>query len=840
MPARVCFVLGALCVALASCGGAADGPATSLGGVGPDGEALDALGSADVAGTADGSGKADSASTQDSGGDAPATADVSAPIDTGEQASDIGAEIAPADIGVDGSDDASDAADVAPAPCKADKACDDKNPCTFDSCDEQKGECKHAAYPTALKCDDGDPCTVGDACEKDLCAGAPKPCGDVDEPCISDVVCNPASGLCEAAHMADGVPCDDGDGCTLGDACSNGACKGDTGSCDDGNTCTTDTCDKGEGCVHTATNAPCDDGDPCTLGDMCGGEGCKGSPLFCSDGNPCTVDVCDAQKGVCTFTPAAEGAACEDANPCTVSETCVSATCVGKPASCDDTNPCTTDACDPALPGGCTHTPHAAPCDDGNACTNGDACAGGVCKGPSAVSCDDGNPCTTDSCSPTLGCVQVPISGGACDDGSGCTTGDTCAQGVCAGTAGACECEKDADCVAKDDGNLCNGTLKCDETASPSKCVLDPASVVACDPLLDSACEKGVCDPKSGTCSPQPVNEGGACNDGNPCSTSDICKGGDCLGTSVPQSACDDNNVCTVDLCDGLANPTSGCIHQPVLDGKACDDGNACTGPDACSGGLCASGPGKNCDDGLVCTTDSCDGATGACKHTYNGAACDDGNVCTTGDACAPDGSCVGKSASCDDGNACTSDACAPGAGCTSTKLPDGASCGAGKACIGSVCVDSVGCADGTRDGLGDISKYPNAAACAGKWEGKIGWSSSQKVCASGWHVCVPADNGNDAASLKKITFAEAVAFAGCYPYNAAQDNGSCKVCSGWCDNDDMAALGAACKKQKAGGGGGCLANGIDTAYGDTCLNPFKLPCRNNDGVITGVTCCRN
>jgi len=114
-----------------------------------------------------------------------------------------------------------------------------------------------------------------------------------------------------------------------------------------------------------------------------------------------------------------------------------------------DQNPCTDDACDPLS--GCTYTPNTAPCDDGDACTENDVCAGGECTGPDVVDCDDDNPCTLDACKPAAGCEHAPLSGTTCDDGEDCTVGDSCVQGACAPGEDVC-----APCDALLDGDPCN------------------------------------------------------------------------------------------------------------------------------------------------------------------------------------------------------------------------------------------------------------------------------------------------------------------------------------------------------------------------------------------------
>ena len=133
---------------------------------------------------------------------------------------------------------------------------------------------------------------------------------------------------------------------------------------------------------------------------------------------------------------------------------------------------------------------------------------------------------------------------------------------------------------------------------------------------------------------------------------------------------CDDFNPCTVDSCD-VASGT--CRHDPLN----CDDGNSCT-MDSCSfdpahpasGGGCVhetQPAGTACDDGLICTIgDICDD-TGACigQIQPEGAACDDGNSCTGPDACDDAGQCV------------AGDVSAPGSACD-----DGSFCTSDDTCV--------------------------------------------------------------------------------------------------------------------------------------------------------------
>lgn len=131
------------------------------------------------------------------------------------------------------------------------------------------------------------------------------------------------------------------------------------------------------------------------------------------------------------------------------------------------------------------------------------------------------------------------------------------------------------------------------------------------------------------------------------------------LGTCAdgPDLNCDDNDVCTADVCD----PVTGCASTPIV----CDDNSVCT-TDACVPGTgCVFTP-ISCDDNDVCTTDVCDPVSG-CAHTA--ISCDDNDVCTT-DTCDPVSGCGNVAISCDDNNPCTVDTCDPVNGCVHTFDP--------------------------------------------------------------------------------------------------------------------------------------------------------------------------
>ncbi len=99
--------------------------------------------------------------------------------------------------------------------------CDDGNACTDDTCDGP-GKCVYTNGSGT--CSDGSACTTGDSCAAGACkAGTSITCDDKN-PCTNDS-CDPAKGCVAASNTA---PCEDGNLCTLNDACVAGACKAGT------------------------------------------------------------------------------------------------------------------------------------------------------------------------------------------------------------------------------------------------------------------------------------------------------------------------------------------------------------------------------------------------------------------------------------------------------------------------------------------------------------------------------------------------------------------------------------------------------------------------------------
>jgi hypothetical protein len=669
------------------------------------------------------------------------------------------------------------------------KPCDDSNPCTNDGCDKASGGCTTVA--NSLPCSDGNSCTVGDNCKGGTCVPGPaKDCAD-GNPCTLDV-CDGVTAGC--TNLPADATCSDGDSCTTGDSCQGGQCKpASVKNCSDGDSCTVDACNASTGacssklivgcggscavdgdcddanpctdnkcvaakCAFVPNSAPCDDKDGCSLADQCAGGACVGGPAKnCDDGNPCTADICAKQNGACAN--ASQVGPCSDNNACTAGDACSDGKCVpGKAKACNDDNPCTSDTC-LTDSGDCAFAATTGACDDGSACTVGDACAGGKCTGGPPKDCSDGNACTADACA--NGTCDHPAIAANCDDGNQCTVGDACAKGqcvagqpqncddgnvctdnVCAPSTGACANPNNS--AACTDGNACTQGDAC----SAGACV--PGSAKNCDD--NQPCTADACNSATGACSQSPIIGCGgncagnadcndknvcttdactsgkcsfpanfaACEDGNPCTLTDKCANGSCTpGIAKP---CDDSNPCTDDSCD---TSTGGCVNKANL--APCSDNSACTVKDACASGACVPGSAIVCSDGNPCTDDACQPATGNCAATANSASCSDGNACTSGDGCVSAACKAGAAKNCDDANPCTSDSCDPATGkcvqaANSAPCSDSNACtlgdqcqdGACKAGPTKACDDGNGCTTDSCDPtLGVCLNLPNTAACS-------------------------------------------------------------------------------------------------------------------------------
>jgi hypothetical protein len=604
---------------------------------------------------------------------------------------------------------------------------------------------------------------------------------------------------------------------------------------------------------------PCGDDESCPWGFSCGEavtvEGtllkqclndtgecpCTGNSVAMGLTTPCSVTN---DAGTCKGkrTCAADGlGACDGAVPAEESCNGIDDDCDGETDEpslvdgnyvnlCDDGNPCTEDKC--SGEGGCLNeTVDSGGCDDGNPCTVADHCAAGTCIGD-PVECDDMNPCTDNVCTETGGC-EYPFIDAPCDDGNPCTLVDQCVDGVCNGTEVACDCLKDADCGALEDGDLCNGTLICDTSALPYKCVVDPDTVVACPaPEGENAvCLLAACDPVTGDCTLVPHHEGLLCDDGDACTVKAQCVDGLCTGGFALN--CNDGNGCTDDACDAQ----QGCMHTP--NEVPCNDGDVCTTADVCNGGECTGGALLGCDDGNVCNgTESCDLTKGCVGGEP--LVCDDGKPCNGLEACDPAKGCIdGISIGCDDGNHCTGDTCDENAGCVFTNL-------VGTPCDdGSLCTEGEVCSDGNC-GSGQVVDCADDNPCTDDTcDPAIGCVSTlnQAVCNDG-NICTTDDHCHlgECAGTGQLT---------CDDGNTCTDD-SCDPNVGCqfvpnaaaCDDGNACMTGEHCSGGWCAGGGVLDCDDSNLCTDDSCApetgcvhDPNQVPCDDGNKCTTSDIC---
>ncbi len=628
---------------------------------------------------------------------------------------------------------------------------DDKNPCTNDYCDQGKVVAHEPVTNPALLCDDGDSCTQGDACIAGACQGAPLGCSDGID-CTLDT-CAKVGGCQHTPKLdvcTDGNPCTK-DACDLAVGCT--AVGFEIGTCDDGNACSApDLCEKGvcKGKPSTDPTCACASDSECVSKamDLCSVKyKCDGvlgicvpkpdSAVVCdaSKDGACRKTACDLTSGGCVTLPIAGSPTCDDGNACTAASYCVAGDCVGTaPADCADNNPCTADGCAGDI--GCFHTSAVGPCDDGNLCTENDACQGGACAGSKKpcddallctfdscdtktgdcqhlgdpAACNDQNPCTSDTCDLTADCQHAVNDAGACDDGNVCTD-DLCKSGKCISVV-KCDCAADVDCDDKNpcttdvcqagkcvakaaDGNTCSPGDKCQKpgsgTCSGGACLPGNAPV-DCSVVAD-ACNAGICDASTGKCQPVAKPAGTACADGDGCTTGDICEGGKCTAGAPLICPPPVDQPCKEAICQSTGAEGHVCQAWARPTGTACDDGLFCTVAEQCdASGDCLGTP-FACGSPSTCLLGMCDETQKGCVFINAGSTtlCDDGLYCTVGDACNGSGACTGGAPRVCAGGACLTGVCdEPTDQCLTEATPGccstDASCDDGFPCTTDIC----------------------------------------------------------------------------------------------------------------------------------------------------------
>lgn len=276
---------------------------------------------------------------------------------------------------------------------------------------------------------------------------------------------------------------------------------------------------------------------------------------------------------------------------------------------------------------------------------------------------NESNPPTTTGTSATTGAGGDPSTGGAGgglpDAGSDappvptdCTTAADCAAFNDQCSSGSCingVCAK----VAANEFGSCDDSVFCTESDVCQGGVCVGGTAKFC-PSLDS-CHVGVCNEALQTCQNVAGNDGGLCDDENPCTYTGVCNSGLCT-QGAPIDCSDFDTQCTTGACD----PVNGCLAVPSNENGPCNDALYCTIQDKCTAGSCGGIPNTCAAPGDVCMIGSCNEATDTCVSVpgNDGAACNDSNSCTAGETCAA-GLCVGgmpanQGVMCDDSNGCT------------------------------------------------------------------------------------------------------------------------------------------------------------------------------------------
>ncbi|MGC4115373.1 MAG: M6 family metalloprotease domain-containing protein [Myxococcales bacterium] len=381
----------------------------------------------------------------------------------------------------------------------------------------------------------------------------------------------------------------------------------------------------------------------------------------CVDGvccnTACNAGICDACSRVMGAqvdgTCFQHNFACNDGDLCTDNDACSQGACVGAPKVCPQADSChEPSVCNPQT-GVCSNVakPENTACDDKSECTINDHCVAGVCQGTAITKCAPPDQCHLPSACIGTRCDRFVQKNDQtpCDDGDKCTKNDACMYGACIGDAVACP---------------------------------DPG-----DCYTGSACDKA-----TGTC-PTPVMrpDNATCDDKNACTKEDACKVGVCKGVVDPTvSVCPAPDGCHE---SGTCSAEGECVAPKKADGTTCDNGDKCFRNQKCLAGVCSGSP-VTCQSSDPCYDYQCVAATGMCalKAKAEGASCESDDPCTV-DATCRQGRCVGDPKQCPAQDEChTGGTCKSMTGqCSGAGLaPDGKKCNGGSCQAGTCVPDPV------------------------------------------------------------------------------------------------------------------------------------------------------
>ena len=400
------------------------------------------------------------------------------------------------------------------------------------------------------------------------------------------------------------------------------------------------------------------------------------NPVACTALDQChDAGTCNPSTGACSNPAKTNGTPCNDGNACTQTDACQAGACTGaNPVVCTAQDQChDAGTCNPST-GACSNPAktNGSPCSDGDSARRPTPVSAGACTGANPVTCTALDQChDPGTCSPITGtCTNPPKTNGApCSDGSACTTGDACQAGVCTSTGF-------VTCTAQDQCHLV-----------------------------------GSCDAQTGLCSNPPRPNGAACTDGDACTQGDTCQSGACSSGDaghvhgagpVPRRR-------HVQFVDGRV------LESAKPDGAPCSDGSACTQTDTCTSGACGGANPITCTPLDQChDAGTCNPTTGACSNPpkTNGSPCNDGDACTQTDTCTSGACAGGNPVACAPADAChDAGVCNPSTGACSqatrsdgTTCDDGDPCTIGDACTSGTCGGGPSCGDGVvQAGCGEV-----------------------------------------------------------------------------------------------------------------------------------------
>ncbi|MCC6751628.1 MAG: choice-of-anchor J domain-containing protein [Deltaproteobacteria bacterium] len=237
--------------------------------------------------------------------------------------------------------------------------------------------------------------------------------------------------------------------------------------------------------------------------------------------------------------------------------------------------------------------------------------------------------------------------GKTCNAHSSCAINPVCAEDFICRPSSFQECDDGLECT----DNVCEGAGLCRFAPKAGFCSLpvrDQKTKKTANKCFkaeernpNDACQ--VCATEGDRTKWASAN-GGACDDGNPCTKDDYCQNGRCTGTSY-QDQCADNLSCTEDVCDGKGGcgehklrPTS-CLINGKCYSKGETDANGCNVCDPSKTQSAWTSLGDHCEIGSKCykpgDADStgcgvCDPATKIDGWTVKKDACLIGGKCYT------------------------------------------------------------------------------------------------------------------------------------------------------------------------------------------------------------------